>query len=162
MLGELTIFQTQKSPLYGGLSVKCRGLMRMGVIRSLQKHFHFLGIAAYVVDGDVLEKLANVDVRLARWSDYASYLGNYSDSRNDFAKSSKINFNLGVQISDEDLKRRPIFFVAQTTGCLERNFDRFGNPPVSYSGYCEHLRSKLKLDNFLGDSPSVALVRRFR
>ncbi len=120
-----------------------------------------LGIAAYVADGDVLEKLANVDVRLARWSDYASYLGNYSDSRNDFAKTSKVNFNLGVQISDEDLKRRPIFFVAQTTGCLQRNFDRFGNPPISYSGYCEHLRSKLKLEDFLGNSPSVALVRRF-
>lgn len=119
------------------------------------------GFAAYVADGDNLEKLADLDVRLARWSDYASYLGNYSDSRNDFAKTSKINFNLGVQVSDEDLKRRPIYIVAQTTGCLQRGSDRFGNPPVSYSGYCEHLRSKLKLDDFSGDSPSVALVRRF-
>ncbi|HRK87358.1 MAG TPA: hypothetical protein PK461_16760 [Alcaligenes faecalis] len=122
---------------------------------------NLFGFAAYAADGETLRRLGEVSFRLSRWSGYATYLGNYSDSRNDFAKTSKINFNIGVQLSDEDLKRRPIYLVASTAACISRSWDRFGRPPVSYSGYCANLRNSLKLDDFLGDDPSVVVVRRF-
>lgn len=119
------------------------------------------GFAAYAAEGETLRRLDQVDFRISRWNGYATYLGNYSDSRNDFAKTSKVNFNIGVQLSDEVLKRRPIYIVASTAACISRSWDRFGQPPVSYSGHCENLRGSLKLDDFLGDTPSVAVIRRF-
>lgn len=118
------------------------------------------GIALYSANGSNLRKLQDFDVRLARWEDYATYLGNYSDSRNDFAKNATVLFSIGAAIANEDLKKRPLYMVATTEGCVERSYARFNNPPVSYYGSCSDLAGTLTLDDFFGEAPKVTSLRR--
>lgn len=118
------------------------------------------GVALYWADSNRLRKLGDFKLRLASWSDYATYLGNYSDSRNDFAKTATIKFEIGVEVPTSDLARRPLYLVAAKTGCLQRREGRFDKPPVSYSGACLALSENLTLEDFTGDESKVALVRR--
>gem|GEM_PF-3987813 len=70
---------------------------------------------------------------LYRWQSHSSYLGTYSDNKNDFKYTSTVRFTAGAQIPKELLKQ-PLFLVARRDGCQKRAYDRWANPPVSYSG----------------------------
>lgn len=118
------------------------------------------GMALYWVDSNRLRKLGDFQFRLASWSDYATYLGNYPDSRNDFAKTATIKFEAGVQVLTSDLARRPLYMVAEKAGCLHRHEGRFDRPPVSYLGACSALADSLSLEDFTSPESKVALVRR--
>lgn len=118
------------------------------------------GIALYRAEGKRLRKLGDFDLRFSAWSDYATYLGNYSDSQNDFAKIATIKFDAGVEVSDSELANRPLYLVATKDGCLERNEARFDTPPVSYSGVCSMLSNNLTLDDFSDAVSKVVLIRR--
>lgn len=117
------------------------------------------GVALYWADGKVLRKVTDFDMEFARWEDYGTYLGNYHDSGNDFAKTATISFELGAQGSDADLARRPLYLVATKHGCQSQGADRFRNPPVYYYGSCSDLAPTVQLDAFAEDG-SLAVVNR--
>ena len=71
-----------------------------------------------------------------RWEDYGTYLGNYSDSRNDFEKRDTVSFTLGVQLKKEDIKGQTVIVFSDKQECFRRSHDRFSNPPVSYYPSC--------------------------
>lgn len=114
------------------------------------------GYAIYRPVGKTLRKIDDFDIRFTRWDDYGSYLGNDHDLGNDFAKTSTISFSIGVQVTDEYLSGKPLYIVGTTDGCMKRSYERFSNPPVSYSGYCTGLADVLSLD----DLAKLNLVRR--
>ena len=103
-------------------------------------------IAFYSVDGERLIHQKTFWVNFARWSDYGCYLGNEPDHKNDFAKVSTVKFRVGAQLEDRYFKN-PYVIVLRTVNTLSRNYDRFENPPVSYSGDAGYPVS-LTIDNF--------------
>lgn len=126
---------------------------------SKHKEPSLFGIAAYVADGDKLTQLGTLRYRFARWSSYAAFLGTSADYRNEFSHSWRIPFTVGVSVSEQDLKRRPIYLVATTEACHQRHFERFGQPPIVYvAGECKTLKPSLKLDDFKGGT--LAVLRR--
>ena len=118
------------------------------------------GAALYWADGATLKKLGDFVIEFTRWESYATYLGNYSDSRNDFAKVQTIPFTLGVQIDNEDVKKRPLYVVATTEGCISRGYERFKNPHDFYRGACSPLRSTLTIKDFTDSASGLTVVLR--
>ncbi len=108
------------------------------------------GFGVYEVVGKKLRRLETLSYEFVRWDDYASYLGNDADFRNDFAHTATIPFSVGTQLPEEKLQK-PIFLVAASSGCYSRNYNRFANPPVSYRGLCSDLKSELSLDEISSD-----------
>lgn len=124
-------------------------------VASKSKDPSLFGIGVYVADGEVLTKVGEFEYKFVRWDDYATYLGNYSDYKNDFAHSSNIPFSLGASITNEKLKR-PIYIVITNEGCHTRNYERFASPPVSYSySACNSLKDNLSLSDFTNGTLSI-------
>lgn len=118
-------------------------------VSSESKNPKLMGIGAYVADGGQLRRIGTFAYRFARWDDYASYLGNEADYRNDFAHSSDIRFSVAAAVSTDDLKKKPIYLIVTKEGCFSRSYDRFGNPPISYySSACHSLPLTLTLEDF--------------
>lgn len=101
---------------------------------------------AYSIDGSNLRLINSLNLRFAKWEDYATYLGNYSDNGNDFAKTSTIGFKIGIELSDEVL-RKPIVILLRKDNCASRQTNRFAEPPVSYSIDGCHVPSTLSMDD---------------
>ena len=118
------------------------------------------GAALYWADGTTLKKLGEFTIEFTRWESFATYLGNYSDSRNDFAKVQTIPFTLGVQIGDEEVKKRPLYIVATKDGCISRGYERFKNPPDFYRGACSPLKSTLTAQDFTDPASGLTVVLR--
>lgn len=91
-------------------------------------------LIVYASNGGELKRLGVMGFEFVRWENYATFLGNYHDSGNDFAHTASIKFSMGLQVQSEDISK-PLYIVASSIGCAERNSDRFGNPPVSYMTY---------------------------
>lgn len=128
-------------------------------VASKQKEPALFGLAAYAPDGGKLTRLGELRYRFARWSSYGAFLGTTADYRNEFSHSWKIPFTAGVSLSDEDLKRRPIYLVATREGCHARHFEPFGQPPVAYlPSECKSLKESLTLDDF--KAGSLAVLKR--
>lgn len=87
---------------------------------------------SYLINGDKLELIKIFSLNFAKWDDYGSYLGNYHDNGNDFAKTSTVGFKIGVEINSE-LLQKPIVILLLKENCAERVTERFANPPVSYT-----------------------------
>lgn len=87
---------------------------------------------AYSISGDKLNYEGSFMLRFARWEDYSTYLGNYNDNSNDFSKTATIPFKIGLEISS-DLAQQPLLILLKHKNCMERSYDRFANPPASYS-----------------------------
>ncbi|HUR88972.1 MAG TPA: hypothetical protein VMZ74_07795 [Ramlibacter sp.] len=125
-------------------------------VASKQKEPALFGIAAYTPDGAKLTRLGELKYRFARWSSYGSFLGTTADYRNEFTHSWRIPFTAGVQLSEDDLKRRPIYLVATNEGCHARHFQPYGQPPVFYqAGDCKSLKDTLTIDDFKGGALAV-------
>lgn len=125
-------------------------------ISSKARDPQLFGIAAYAPDGDKLKRLGEMRYRFSRWSTYGSFLGTQADYRNEFSHSWKIPFTAGVPISDDDLKKKPIYLVITGEGCHQRMYDRFGQPPVFYQpGECKSLKPSLTADDFKGGALAV-------
>jgi hypothetical protein len=69
-----------------------------------------------------------------RWDDYGSYLGNYADSGNDFAKRDSVKFTAAFTATDTELAS-PTIIVA-VPGCQTRQQRRFQSPPEYYVSAC--------------------------
>ncbi len=118
------------------------------------------GFALYWVDGKVMRRIEKFALKFTRWEDYATYLGNYPDSRNDFAKTSTIPFALGAHGPDDELVKRPLYLVATKEGCLRRQSERFRTPPDFYLDECKALEETLGLEAFSAEQGKVTLIRR--
>lgn len=115
--------------------------------------------AIYYVDGDKLEYGYHTFMtRFARWDNYGSYLGNYNDINNDFNKVNTVKFKVGTQISDLELAR-PFVVVLKKEGVLERKYEQFSTPEVSYSGTTSFAPSLTLAD--VGESGEYVVVKRY-
>lgn len=128
-------------------------------VSSKNKDPQLFGIAAYVADGAKLTHVGAARYRFIRWRDYGAFLGNHADFRNDFSHNSRIPFSIGVSVSDEELKRRPVYLVATREGCHRRLYERFGQPPIQYVPVnCESLKPTLSAADF--KNGSLAILKR--
>lgn len=115
--------------------------------------------AVYFVNGDILEySYTTFITRFTRWDDYGSYLGNYADYNNDFSKVNTVRFKIGAEVKDENLKR-PFVVVLKKEGVLERKYEQFSNPEISYSGYASFASTLTLAD--VGESGQYAVVKRY-
>ena len=114
-------------------------------------------LAFYTIQGDKMLLDDTFTTKFARWSDYVAYLGNYHDSRNDFAYVSTVNFKLGLQVSEENLRGPYAIVLKKENGLSLSSFDRFRNPPVYYSGSVPYPNT-LSIDDF---SNNYVLVKLF-
>lgn len=126
-------------------------------ITSQDKNPKLPQLAIYSISGDTMFKVGNFDTEFARWKDYGTYLGNTHDFGNDFAKTSSVRFKIGEEVS-EDIVKGPYALIMKKENGLSRNYDRFGNPPVSYTGYVS-CPSTLKLEDFTKDGSEFIVVR---
>ena len=125
-------------------------------IATKSKSPELFGVAVYAQDGANLKKLGDFVYRFARWDDYGSYLGNEPDYGNDFARTSKIPFSLGVEVGEDDLKKKPLYIVAAKESCHTRHYQRFHQPPESYiPGRCVTLKDTLVVADFMGGTVGV-------
>ena len=125
-------------------------------VASKQKEPARFGIAAYTPDGNKLTRLGELKYRFARWSSYGAFLGTTADYRNEFSHSWRIPFSVGVSLSDEELKHRPIYLVATNEGCHTRHSQPFGQPPLFYTPEeCKSLKRSLTLDDLIGGTLAV-------
>lgn len=114
-------------------------------------------LSIYSISGDTMSKVGTFDTEFARWKDYGTYLGNTHDFGNDFAKTSSVRFKIGAEVS-EDIIKGPYALIMKKENVLNRNYDRFKNPPVSYSGYVSY-PSTLRLEDFTKDGSAFVVVK---
>lgn len=113
--------------------------------------------ALYSISGDTMKWEGNFIVRFTRWRDYGSYLGNYSDNGNDFSKVSSVNFKIGYEASEETAKK-PYAIVLLKENTLLRQYERFDNPPVSYTGRVDYPYS-LRLEDFTKEDSHYVVIK---
>lgn len=127
-------------------------------VSSESKDPRLMGLAAYVADGNQLRRIGTFEYRFSRWDDYASYLGNDADYRNDFAHSSAIPFSIAATVRVDEIKK-PTYLVSTKEGCFTRATDRFRSPPVWYtSSSYRSLATTLSVDSF--SDGKLVVVRR--
>ena len=126
-----------------------RGCKYISVLMTVKSDDHDPDIpqlAVYTINGDKMNFEGSFRTEFNRWEDYSTYLGNYHDSHNDFAKVNTVRFKLGLQVSDEKLAK-PYAIVLMKKNVLTRLYEQFRNPPVYYSGNADY-PSTLSISDF--------------
>ena len=114
-------------------------------------------VSVYKMTDGELKLLGTLGYEFRRWEDYGSYLGNTADYGNDFAHSKTIPFNLGLELSEEQLKSNTIYVVMKNRGCFSRDKKDYGSPEVRYiKGLCG-MKETLTVEDF--DSEYVLLKK---
>ncbi len=114
-------------------------------------------LAVYSIVGNTMKLEETMLIEFARWKDYGTYLGNYHDNGNDFSKTSTVKFKLGTEVS-KDVTKTAYAVVLKKNNCMTREYDRFNNPPISYSGSSNY-PSTLKLDDFTREDSEYAVIK---
>ena len=70
-------------------------------------------------------------------------------------KVNTVRFKIGVQV-EEEITCNPYAIVIKKENNLSRNYERFDNPPVSYSGYVDY-KSTLSVNDFNEDYSLIRL-----
>ncbi|CAI8800654.1 Lipoprotein [Pseudomonas sp. IT-P74] len=126
---------------------------------SKEKDPSLMAMAVYAPRDGKLKRLGEMGFEFVKWESFATFLGNYHDSGNDFAHSEKIRFSMGVQVQNDEVVK-PLYIIAAKKGCANRDEDRFGRPPVKYVTYsCQSLPTELSLNDFT--SGEYGVVKRF-
>lgn len=136
-----------------------RGTKYISILMTVKSDSHdpqLPQLALYMINGDKMSLEGTFRTEFNRWEDYATYLGNYHDSHNDFAKVNSVKFKLGLQVSDEKLNK-PYAIVLMKENVLARHYERFDNPPVSYVGSADY-PSTLSLSDF---GSKYVIVKRY-
>lgn len=109
-----------------------------------------------VSQNGTLENIKLFNVAFYGWSDYGSFLGNYHDSKNDFAKKDTVRFSAGVQM--EKGNKQKIIFTNKNE-CYSR-INRDLPPAATYSGYsCPEIKSPLKIDDFVDKFQAIKIIK---
>ena len=124
-------------------------------VTSTNKYPQLPEFAVYSIKGDEMNYEERFLMRYARWDDYASYLGNDADFNNDFTKTSTVKFKLGAEVSTE-ITKSAFAIVAKNENVLTEEYERFNNPPKSWSGYT-NFAYKLKVEDFEKDYTLIKL-----
>ncbi len=114
-------------------------------------------LAVYKISGDSMTWEGNFTTEFARWDDYGSYLGNDHDFGNDFAKTSSVRFKIGKEVSEEIVKG-PYALIMKIENALNRNYERFDNPPISYIGSVDYPYT-LRLEDFTKEGSQFIVVK---
>lgn len=114
-------------------------------------------LAVYKISGDSMTWEGNFTTEFARWDDYGSYLGNDHDFGNDFAKTSSVRFKIGKEVSEEIVKG-PYALIMKKENALNRNYERFDNPPISYIGSVDYPYT-LRLEDFTKEGSQFIVVK---
>lgn len=117
-------------------------------VMSSSKNPNIPTLAFYNIQGDKLNLKGTFRIEMARWDDYGSYLGNVHDNNNDFSKVSTVKFKLGCELPEEDFTK-PYIVVLKKENTQVRNYDRFRNPPIWYSGSAGYPNT-LSIEDFNG------------
>jgi hypothetical protein len=117
-------------------------------------------IGVYRMINGTLSHIGTMGYEFSRWDDYASYLGNNHDFKNDFSHTETISFSLGLSVSNESITNNAIFLVVKKENCFIRSTDRFDNPPVSYNSNDCNLKSSLSVDDFDNDYVLVKIFNK--
>ena len=107
-------------------------------------------LAFYEIQGDKLVKKGDFWIQMGRWRDYGTYLGNENDLGNDFSKVSTVKFKLGLELQDATFSK-PYIIVLRKANTQSRHYNRYDNPPISYSGSAGY-PSTLNIDDFNTDN----------
>ena len=113
--------------------------------------------AIYTIEGNRMIYKGNFTVRFNRWEDYGTYLGNDYDFSNDFAKTNSIRFKIGIEVQNEIIQN-PYAIILKKSNSLIRRYDRFENPPVSYSGSVNYPHI-LTLDDFSNENSQYVIIK---
>lgn len=103
-------------------------------------------LAFYEIQGDKLIKKGDFWIQMGKWRDYGTYLGNEHDLGNDFSKVSTVKFKLGLELPDASLSK-PYIVVLKKANTQSRHYNRYDNPPISYSGSSGYPNT-LNIDDF--------------
>lgn len=114
-------------------------------------------LAVYKISGDSMTWEGNFTTEFARWDDYGSYLGNDHDFGNDFAKTSSVRFKIGKEVLEEIVKG-PYALIMKKENALNRNYERFDNPPISYIGSVDYPYT-LRLEDFTKEGSQFIVVK---
>lgn len=114
-------------------------------------------LAVYKISGDSMTWEGNFTTEFARWDDYGSYLGNDHDFGNDFAKTNSVRFKIGKEVSEEIVKG-PYALIMKIENALNRNYERFDNPPISYIGSVDYPYT-LRLEDFTKEGSQFIVVK---
>lgn len=125
-------------------------------VKSTSRNPRLPQCAVYKIVGDKMEYYDTFDTEFARWKDYGTYLGNYHDFGNDFAKTSSINFKIGLE-ANETLTTGPFAIVLKGENILERESRDYPNPPVIYRGQLSYPKT-LTIENFSQDYTLIKMV----
>ncbi len=115
-------------------------------------------VLVYQMDNGELNLLGTLQYEFRRWKDYGSYLGNYADYGNDFSHSKTIPFNLGLQVSNDELEGKSIYIVLKKRGCFYRQRKAIGNPEIEYRKLSCTPKQVLKIEDFDND---YVLLKRY-
>lgn len=129
-------------------------------ISSESKDPNFPPVYIYTISKGQLVYAGTLEYEFARWDDYGSYLGNYTDFRNDFAHTKTIRFELGLQVSEVGTKNNPVFILVGNTNSFERTNDRFANPPIGYKRTNYDYKNTLTIEDFKQDYTLVKIFNR--
>ena len=124
-------------------------------VTSTNKYPQLPEFAIYSIKGDEMNYEGRFDMRYARWDDYGSYLGNEADFNNDFTKTSTVRFKLGAEVNTE-ITKSAFAIVAKNENVLTEEYDRFKNPPKSWTGYT-NFAYNLKVKDFEKDYTLIKL-----
>ena len=114
-------------------------------------------VLVYEMKEGLLHYLGTLGYEFRRWKDYGTYLGNHADYGNDFAHSSTIPFNLGLETATEKVRSNNIHIVVKKVGCFTRSNRGYGNPEIAYTeGVCNEKKT-LSLEDFERD---YVLIKR--
>ena len=135
-------------------------VLQVNVSSTNDKDPKLFPVAVYRVVGNKMERVADFSYAFRRWHDYGSYLGNYGDSGNDFAKSKTVEFSLAAQVGDTYLKQ-PLLVIASDEQCVERR-NRSLAPAVAYIALdCTSLKQELSLSEAAGKNYHVVKRMNF-
>ena len=99
-------------------------------------------LAIYSINGDQMNREEVMEVRFARWENYGTYLG---------------NFKIGAEVAAE-ITKKPYAIILKKCNGLSRNYNRYDNPPVSYTGSISY-PYVLSVNDFSGENSEYLIVK---
>ena len=128
-----------------------RHILARVLITSDNKNPFLPPVMAYKMNNGELKLLGILGYEFSRWDDYDSFLGKNTDAGNDFSKAKTVPFNLGLQVSKDQLSGETVYIVLKKSGCFERKKKTSGNPAIYYSETICSVKEILSIEDFNKD-----------
>lgn len=110
------------------------------------KETNLSSFGLYERDGEILKFIKYFEIRYQYWSSYGSYLGNYTDPRNDFSKKDRIKFNIGAEYLEKP--KGKLYLIAHKKELVEEVKVRFNSPPKIFTNRNAQMKKELTVEDF--------------